>query len=297
MVITRFLASAAHGQYDPPSKTGDELANADNLSLWSAQSGRQARTPVAAATETPALALGMITALLCATMRCAAVAVRNSMRALTAVVAAALILFAIHAQHTNAADESFESVFNGEDLGGWVVEGTQNYGKGQRDVPVWTAEDDRIVCNGHGFGFLRYDRSLTDFVLKLEYRLNRGVNSGVGIRYEKFTGERKTRPSYAGYEIQLLDDAGKKPNKSSTASLYRYVAASADASKPAGEWNALTIECRGPRIRVTLNGKMVQDVDQSTIPEIADKPLRGHISLQNHGGKVAFRRIRIQELK
>jgi hypothetical protein len=154
-----------------------------------------------------------------------------------------------------------------------------------------------VAVEGPGFGFLRYERLLTDFVLEFEFRLNRKVNSGVGVRYDRFTGERKTRPSYAGYEIQLLDDAEAKPTKSSSGSLYRYVAPKINAMKPAGEWNRMVIECRGPRIRVTLNGKVLHDLDQSTIPEIAEKPLQGHFSLQNHGGKAAFRNLRLKELK
>ena len=43
--------------------------------------------------------------------------------------------------------------------------------------------------------------------------------------------------------------------------------------KEPGEWNAIDIECRGPRIKITLNGQLVQDVDQSTVEEIKNKPL------------------------
>ena len=90
-------------------------------------------------------------------------------------------------------------------------------------------------------------------------------NSGIGIRGVAFNGPKETRPSFAGYEIQLLDDSGDKPNDHSTGSLYRYVAATANSMKPAGEWNQFEVECTGPRIRVTINGTRVQDVDQSKI--------------------------------
>jgi hypothetical protein len=217
-----------------------------------------------------------------------------------------LLLCAVAFGHRVAADnqpwpagkgEGFQAIFNGQDLSGWVVEGTEHVGDGKDTEPVWTASDGVIKCAGHGFGFLRYDRELIDFILSLEYRLERGVNSGIGIRYDKYTGQRNTRPSFAGYEIQLLDDGAKEPTTSSTGSLYRYVAPKASAAKPAGEWNRMVIECRGPRIRVTLNDKLLHDVDQRSIDEIAKKPLRGHVSLQNHGGQAAFRDIRVKELK
>jgi hypothetical protein len=220
-------------------------------------------------------------------------------RTLAPLLAAALLaVVAVKCPQAKANDDArFEDIFNGKDLDGWVVEGTRNFRQGDRNLPVWTVEDRQIVCAGHGFGFLRYERLLTDFALEFEFRLNRKVNSGVGVRYDKFTGARKTRPSYAGYEIQLLDDAGTKPTRSSSGSLYRYVAPKINAMKPTGEWNRMVIECRGPRIRVTLNDQVLHDLNQSTIPEIADKPLQGHFSLQNHGGKAAFRSVRLKELK
>jgi hypothetical protein len=213
------------------------------------------------------------------------------------VLAIAAPLAADQAAGSGAALEGFDSIFNGKDLSGWIVEGTEHFERDGKKEPVWSTSDGAINCAGHGFGFLRFDRELKDFVLSLEYRLERGGNSGIGIRYDKYTGERRTRPSFAGYEIQLLDDAGKEPSKSSTGSLYRYVAPQASAARPAGEWNRILIECRGPRIRITLNDALLHDLDQRTIEAIADKPLRGHVSLQNHGGDVSFRKIQLQELK
>lgn len=190
----------------------------------------------------------------------------------------------------------FQAAFNGHDLAGWVVEGTASRQRDGAEIPVWSVADSAIVCDGSGFGFLRYDRELSDFVLKLQYRLERGVNSGVGIRHAKFTGERKSRPSYSGYEIQLLDKVDEPPTERSTGALYRYVAPAGKPAHRQGQWNDLVVECRGPRIIVTLNGQQLHDVDQSRLPEIAGKPLRGYVSLQNHGGDVAFRKVMLREL-
>lgn len=52
----------------------------------------------------------------------------------------------------------------------------------------------------------------------------------------------------------------------------------------------------GPRIVVRLNGVTIQDVDQTKNPEIAKKPLRGYLSLQNHGRTIEFRNLRLTEL-
>ncbi len=106
-----------------------------------------------------------------------------------------------------------------------------------------------------------------------------------------------TRPSYSGCEIQLLDDADKEPSKTSTASLYRYVAPTANSVKPAGQWNTIDIECAGPKIRITLNGKLIQDVDQTQVEEIKGKPLQGFVSLQNHGKLIEFRNLKLKKDK
>jgi hypothetical protein len=195
-----------------------------------------------------------------------------------------------------AGGGGFVAIFNGKDLTGWVVDGRKSYEEDGEEKPVWAVEEGMIVCRGRGGGFLRYDRKLKDFIVRLEYRMSKRCNSGLGIRGVVYTGEDSTRPSRAGYEIQISDDAGRDPGKRSSGSLYRYVAPKVNASKPADEWNAIEVECRGPRIRVTLNEQVIHDLDQTTIEEIKDKPLAGYFSVQNHGKLIDFRNIKLKEL-
>ena len=207
-----------------------------------------------------------------------------------------LLTLALAAAPLPAAEEGFAELFNGKDLSGWVVEGQKDFQDKDEKRPVWSVEDGMIVCAGKGYGFLRYDKPLSDFVLHVEYRMSKGCNSGLGIRGVKYTGKSATRPSYAGYEIQILDDGGKTPGKGSGGSLYRHVAPKTNAHKPASQWNTIEIECRGPKIRITLNDQVIQDVDQSTVDEIENQPLSGYISLQNHGRRIEFRSVRVKEL-
>lgn len=207
-------------------------------------------------------------------------------------------------------------LFDGKSLQGWVIEAAVR----KDGFPKWSVTAEgllRAEAGRNGFGFLRYERRrFEDFVLDVEYRFQPAAiaqfngNSGVGIRGPVFDPLRSgvTRPSYASYEIQLLDDAGKPPTKHSTASLYRYVAPSENAAKPAPEWNHLQITCAGPRIEVVLNDKRVIAADQSRvddlpekgrpqgIPAPKDKPLSGYLLLQSHSGTVEFRTVRIREL-
>jgi hypothetical protein len=79
-------------------------------------------------------------------------------------------------------------------------------------------------------------------------------------------------------------------------SLYRYVAPTKNAVRPAGEWNQVELTCVGPHIKVVLNGETVQNIDQREIKLIKDKPLCGYFLLQNHGSPVKFRNVRLKEL-
>lgn len=199
-----------------------------------------------------------------------------------------------------AGQEPALSLFDGRSLEGWVAEGASDYRVDGERRPVWSAEDGLLVCRGKGFGFLRYqDREFADFVFHVEFRMAPGCNSGVGFRTRPFdpAASGPTRPSNYSYEIQLIDDAGKPATTHSTGSLYRYIAPKENAIKPAGEWNTLEVTCEGPRVRVVLNGKLIQDVDQSQVEPLRDKPLRGYVCLQNHGGNIAFRAIEVRELK
>ena len=206
----------------------------------------------------------------------------------------------------------YRDLFNGKNLDGWIVEGPT---KDKEGKPMWSVADGTIVCLGKGFGFLRYDKQqFGDFALRVEYRFappsktNPRGNSGLGIRTIPFDPKQSTltRPSYASFEIQLLDDAGKPASDHGTASLYRYLGPTKNVVKPAPEWNTIEVECVGPRIKITMNGTQILDADQTTLPDLKgkpkgvaapkDKPLRGYVCLQSHTGKVEFRKAQIREI-
>ncbi len=193
------------------------------------------------------------------------------------------------------------TLFNGTDLKGWVAEGASDYKVGDETKQVWTVnKEGHIFCDGKGFGFLRYDaQKFADFTFHVEFKLQPKCNSGLGFRTPVFDPKRSTatRPSFASYEIQIIDDAGKPANKHSTGSLYRYVAPNVNAHKPAGEWNTMEITCKGPNVTIVFNGEKIIDIDQSKIPELKDKPRDGFVCLQNHGGKIEFKNLWVQVTK
>jgi hypothetical protein len=215
----------------------------------------------------------------------------------------AVLCFSLLAgQHTAAEElaapptdsDGYVDLFATGDFSLWKIDGSNDSDRAQQ-AKLWSISDGVIAAAGKKYGFIRYDKKLCDFSCRLEYCLQRGGNSGVGIRGAIYQGG-NSRPSRSGYELQLLADAGRAPNNHSSMSLYRYVAPTENAVREPGEWNQLEITCRGPHITVILNGKTVQDVDQSQNEKIKNKPLCGYLLLQNHGAPVEFRHVRLKEL-
>ena len=225
---------------------------------------------------------------------------RQTMQRMTEALLYLLMLVALIAARAPvvASDKvGMETIVHQNDLDGWQVDGTARFDDKTGRHPVWTVANGEVFCAGHGFGYLRYDKQLADFVVSLEFKAGPNTNSGIGLRGIKYSDkDLNTRPSIAGFEVQILDDVGKQSTVDTSGALYRYVAPKKNAIRKAGEWNRLVITCRGPKIVVHLNGETVQDFDQTSIPKTADKPLSGYLSLQNHGGPIVFRNVRLKEL-
>jgi hypothetical protein len=58
----------------------------------------------------------------------------------------------------------------------------------------------------------------------------------------------------------------------------------------------MEVECRGPRLRVDLNGATIQDLNLEDYPELKVRLRDGFVALQDHGDPVAFRSIWIKPL-
>jgi hypothetical protein len=180
--------------------------------------------------------------------------------------------------------QTAKSLFNGRDLSGWVA---MHGGE-------WKVEDGAIVGrNGTNWStnpeksgsWLRSEKEYSDFILELEYAINARGNSGVFIR-----SALEKNPAFTGHEMQILDDHGREPKKSTSGALYDVVAARKNTSKPPGEWNQVRIETKGKRIQITMNGEPIIDYE-------TDRLTRGYIGLQDHdtNAVVKFRNIRITE--
>ncbi len=136
-------------------------------------------------------------------------------------------------------------------LTGWKATGKQE---------VWGADADNMVLfvQGGGGGWLMTEDEYGDFELRLEYKMPKMGNSGVGLR-SPLSGD----PAYVGMEIQLLDDAnwkGLRPAQH-TGSIYDVVPAAKVNGKPFGEWNTMRIVAKGRQIQVEQNGEKLVDAN------------------------------------
>jgi hypothetical protein len=110
--------------------------------------------------------------------------------------------------------------------------------------------------------------------------------------------------------MQVLDDerhADGRSRLTAAGSVYGLYAARPGVVKPAGEWNAVRIVARGPHIEHWLNGTMLVEYELGSPdwearvaaskfknwPEFG-RAAAGHIALQDHGDRVAYRDIRIR---
>src|SRR5262249_20225091 len=124
------------------------------------------------------------------------------------------------------------TLFNGKDLTGWTGIRTPN-------AEGWTAENGVLKGTGHADDLITKEKE-GNFELHAEYKIEKGSNSGIGLR------ER--------YEVQIASDYGRPPGLHGTGALYTRIVPPTNPGKPDGEWQTYEIRLVGMEVTASLNG-------------------------------------------
>lgn len=178
-------------------------------------------------------------------------------------------LLPVRCAAADAGDDGWTSLFNGQDLKGWVP---------VHDVTFEVKDGNlRLV---KGMGWLRTEKQYKDFVLEFEWRaLDEGYDSGIFIRAGL---EGKPWPT-DGWQLNLL--------YSQIGSLVkgrRTVVPAETPRKPLNQWVKFRIEVQGTKIKLNVDG---EDAWESNKLDAE----RGYIGIQAEDKAFDFRNIRIRE--
>lgn len=167
-------------------------------------------------------------------------------------------------------------LFNGKDLKGWHTTGENQ----------WIVENGILRSPKSGANLVS-DQTFTDFKLHVEFRYEKGSNSGIYLR--------------GRYEVQIEDSKGKEPWKGYLGAVYGFITPSEMVAKAPGEWQTYDITLVGRMITIVANGKEI--VCNQEIPGITggaldskeDEP--GPIYFQGDHGPIDLRNIVITPAK
>ena len=177
-----------------------------------------------------------------------------------------------------AADGFVEDV-NGKDLSNW-----------QGEVDSYEVQDGAITCKPGKGGDLLTKEPFENGTIRIEFKLPKAGNNGIALR-TPLGGH----AAGDGLELQVIDSDGYNEKMAAAGkpglepyqyhgSLYHCVAAKHGYLRPAGEWNFQEIDVDGQKIKVTLNGTKILDVDIDTFDRSQIKhPPKGVPNLAIHG--------------
>ena len=175
------------------------------------------------------------------------------------------------------------SLFNGKDLTGWTIHGTEK----------WFVENSELICESgpdKQYGYLSTNKTYKSFELTLEFKQEANGNSGVFFR-SSIDGVK-----ISGWQCEVA------PLNHHTGGIYesygRGWLIQPDSTKEkylkTGKWNKLKLKVVGDEVTTWLNGHQMIYIKDEKIGAG-----NGFIALQIHDGggiKVRWKKIMIKEL-
>ncbi len=222
-----------------------------------------------------------------------------------------LLLAALASTPACAQEAAPNRLTEAERAAGWqlLFDGTTTAGwRGYQMDTVpdgWQVVDGALTRVGQGVDLITR-QMYGSFELALEWMIAPKGNSGILYRVT----EAETNTYWTGPEYQVLDDAGQSSGLTraiAAAAVYALYPAREGLTRPAGEWNEARILVKGNEVQHWLNGTLAAEyvlgsvdfnerVAKSKFSEwpAFGKAATGHIALQNHGDRVAYRSIKIK---
>ena len=178
---------------------------------------------------------------------------------------------------------SQESLFNGENLEGWNIHGTE----------LWYVDHGLLVCESgpdKAYGYLSTTKYYDDFELTLEFKQEADGNSGIFIR-STVVGTK-----VSGWQVEVA------PPGSNSGGVYESYgrgwlikpAKNKDKALKMGDWNKMRIRVVGNQIDTWLNGTEMISLNDEKIGQG-----KGSIALQIHDGggiKVRWKNLQVISL-
>lgn len=177
-----------------------------------------------------------------------------------------------------------ENLFNGTDLTGWEIYGTEQ----------WYVKDGELVCESgpdKEYGYLGTRKYYNDFDLSLEFKQEANGNSGVFIR-----SYIKTGVQISGWQVEVAppgNDTGGIYESYGRGWIYQ-IPDEKETILKKNDWNTMRIKVVGDKITTWLNGEVMTDMTDEKIGQG-----KGRILLQIHSGggiKVRWRNFQLKEL-
>ncbi len=179
--------------------------------------------------------------------------------------------------------ETSKELFNGIDLDGWIIYGTEK----------WYVSDGELICESGAdkqYGYLGTENYYKNFLLNLEFKQEANGNSGVFFR-STIDGTK-----ISGWQVEVA------PPNNHTGGIYESYGRGwlikpdneKDKYLKMGEWNKLTIKVYNDNVTTWLNGYEMISINDEIIGEG-----EGRIALQIHDGggiKVKWRNLSITNL-
>ena len=175
------------------------------------------------------------------------------------------------------------SLFNGDNLNGWNIHGTEK----------WYVENGNLICESgpdKEYGYLSTDKFYKDFELSIDFKQEADGNSGIFIR-STFDGTK-----VSGWQVEVA------PPGSDSGGIYESYGRGwlikpdkeKDKALKMGQWNTMKIRVLGDNVTSWLNGTQMVSLNDEKIGQG-----KGAIALQIHSGggiKVRWKNILLKEL-